>query len=112
MSKFVKNLKQETIEKGLELLDACLDDLAFARHIISKDPSYVDWKDNDTGVGLLHNLVYNELDKPVRLLLQHGANPNITNKVGYTIYRTQNIYSQTFGFNYRTRRHLYIGVLP
>ncbi len=81
MSKFVKNLKQETIEKGLELLDACLDDLAFARHIVSKDSSYVDWRDNETGVGLLHNLVYNELDKPVRLLLQHGANPNITNKV-------------------------------
>ncbi len=81
MSKFIKNLKHETTENGLELLDACLDDLAFARTLVTKDTSYVDWKDSETGASILHSLVYNELDKPVRLLLKHGANPNITNKV-------------------------------
>ena len=84
MARVVKNLKHETTENGLELLDACLDDLAFARILVVKDSNHVDWKDSDTGISILHSLVYNELDKPVRLLLKHGANPNITNKVSFT----------------------------
>lgn len=80
MSNFFKNLKQEKLDKGLELLDSCLDDIAYARMLLTKNTHDVNWKD-DAGNSILHTLVYNELCKPAQLLLKHGADPNIANKV-------------------------------
>ncbi len=73
---------------GLRLLDALFDDVAYARYLLhSKLPQdalikhKINWKDQHTGVSLLHMLVYSDLVAPVKLLLEHGANPNIRNKV-------------------------------
>lgn len=76
---------------GLRLLDALFDDVAYARYLLhSKLPQdalikhKINWKDQQTGVSLLHMLVYSDLIAPVKLLLDHGANPNICNKVCFS----------------------------
>lgn len=76
---------------GLRLLDACYDDIAYARFLLrSKNPRdlqirhKVNWKDQQSGNSIIHCLVYSDLVEPVKLLLAHDANPNITNKVSTT----------------------------
>lgn len=77
---------------GLRLLDACYDDLAYARFLLrSKNPRdlqirhKVNWKDQNSGNSIIHCLVYSDLVEPVKLLLNHDANPNITNKVSFLL---------------------------
>lgn len=73
---------------GLRLLDALLDDVAYARYLLhSKLPedqvlkTKINWKDQHSGVSLLHIMVYSDLVPPVKLLLSYNAEVNIKNKV-------------------------------
>jgi hypothetical protein len=73
---------------GLKLLDACFDDVAYARYLLqSKLPSdrqirsKVNWKDPYTGVSILHCLAYSDLETALKLLIDHNADVNIRNKV-------------------------------
>lgn len=73
---------------GLRLLDACFDDVAYARYLLqSRLPAdrnirnKVDWKDQNSGNSILHCLCYSDLVAPVKLLLEHNADPNIRNQV-------------------------------
>jgi hypothetical protein len=73
---------------GLRLLDACIEDLAYARYLLnSKRPedqeirNKVNWKDFPSGNSLLHYLVYSDLDAAVKLLIEYQVDLNITNKV-------------------------------
>jgi hypothetical protein len=75
---------------GLKLLDACFDDVAYARYLLqSKLPSdrqirsKVNWRDPHTGVSILHCLSYSDLEAPLKLLIDHNADVNIRNKVHY-----------------------------
>ena len=75
---------------GLRLLDACLDDLGYARYLLkSKRPqdfeirTKVNWRDLTTGNSILHSLVYTDLEPALHLLLEHNADPNIRNRVKY-----------------------------
>lgn len=70
---------ERQIESGLELLDACFDDIAYARVLLKTDGSKdVDWSDEE-GVSLLHTLAYYDKVGAVKLLLDHEANPNSRN---------------------------------
>lgn len=94
-SKKEKNSQVGSGNAGLRLLDALFDDVAYARYLLhSKLPQdalikhKINWKDQQTGASLLHMLVYSDLVAPVKLLLEHGANPNIRNKVNaFTLSR-------------------------
>lgn len=73
---------------GLRLLDACLDDVQYARYLLSSKRAYdleikrkVNWKDPQSGNSILHLLAYSDLDEATDLLLSHGAEPNAKNKV-------------------------------
>ena len=73
---------------GLRLLDACFDDVGYARYLLdSKLPgdraikTKVNWRDQQTGVSILHLLVYSELEAAVSLLVAYKADVNIRNKV-------------------------------
>jgi len=69
--------------QGLELLDACYDDIAYARYLIKKNGgkmcSFVNYCDEEFGNSILHFMVYNDLSDAVEMLLMNGADPNIRN---------------------------------
>ncbi len=75
-----KKFHQEA-ESEAELMDACFDDVAYARVLLetdgSKNVNMVDENSNS----LLHNLSYYDNYKAVALLLGYGADSNICNKV-------------------------------
>ena len=95
----VQQISSGPAAAGLRFLDACFDDVAFARYLVSKPKNEhkvanrstwrvpenegptLEWRDRDSGVGLLHCLVYNDLSKPLLLLLESGTDPNMVNKV-------------------------------
>lgn len=83
MRKVLKSLKTKgtDAESGLELLDACVDDIAYARKLLSNGNRCFNWKDPESGASLLHLLSYTDSWKQVNLLLEYGADPNLTNKV-------------------------------
>eukprot|EP01039_Chlorochromonas_danica_P001037 gene1037-1125_t len=71
---------------GLRLLDACYDDVAYARYLLrSRLPSdrnvrtKINWKDQQSGSSLLHCLSYSDLSQPIKLLLDNNADPNLVN---------------------------------
>lgn len=73
---------------GLRLLDACLDDVQYARYLLTSKRAHdleirrkVNWKDPQSGNSILHLMAYSDLDDAADLLLSHGAQPNIKNKV-------------------------------
>eukprot|EP01031_Cornospumella_fuschlensis_P037107 gene37107-45042_t len=72
---------------GLRLLDSCYDDVAYARYLLnSRMPAdrnikqKVNWKDQQSGVSLLHCFSYSDLSQPLKLLLESNADPNIRNQ--------------------------------
>lgn len=81
--------KMEIESLGEQLLDACLHDLKQAEWIIShhnRDRNLLNWQDLQCKNSILHILVYQNLYESVELLLNSGANPNITNKVLYFFF--------------------------
>lgn len=69
---------------GLRLLDACFDDVAYARYLLhSRLPadrnirSKINWRDQQSGSSILHCLCYSDLAQPVKLLLENHADANI-----------------------------------
>lgn len=85
--KDLKDLTSGGNNAGLKLLDALMDDVAYARYLLhSKLPNdqqiktKINWKDQHSGVSLLHVLVYSDLIAPVKLLLSHKVDVNIKNK--------------------------------
>lgn len=84
---------------GVRLLDACFDDVGYARYLLtSRLPSdrnirnKVNWKDPNTNNSLLHCLSYSDLVRPTKLLLEFGADPNIKNNVRKIKIMLENIY--------------------
>ena len=78
---------------GLRLLDACLDDVQYARYLLTSKRAHdleirrkVNWKDPQSGNSILHLMAFSDLDDATELLLSHGAQPNIKNKVQWTTY--------------------------
>lgn len=51
--------------------------------MISGNPKLVNWKEPSGGNSLLHILSYSNMDKQIRLLLKHKADPNIKNFVSF-----------------------------
>lgn len=75
---------------GLRLLDACFDDVGYARYLLKSKRAQdldirtkVNWKDHHYGVSILHALCYADNHAAVKLLVEHNADVNITNKVGF-----------------------------
>ena len=78
---------------GLRLLDACLDDVQYARYLLTSKRAHdleirrkVNWKDPHSGNSILHLMAFSDLDDATELLLSHGAQPNIKNKVQWMTY--------------------------
>ena len=82
-TKLVKNLKTEGIswEGGLELLDACVDDIGYARYLLNQGNRNFNWKETESGVSILHTLSYTDSVQALKLLVEFGADVNIRNKV-------------------------------
>jgi ankyrin repeat protein len=72
---------------GEQLLDACLSDVEQAEWIIThhNDKNILNWQDLTCRNSILHVLVYQKLHLSVELLLNSGANPNLTNKVCFIL---------------------------
>lgn len=77
---------------GLRLLDACFDDIGYARYLLHSKRAQdleirtkVNWKEYPSGNSILHFLVYSDLDQAVKLLLEHKADANIKNRVTFVI---------------------------
>ena len=69
-------------EEGLNLLDACLDDLAFGRYICERSSeikNLVNFQELEYNNSILHFVAYNDVSDAVEMLLSYGANPNIRN---------------------------------
>lgn len=74
------------MELGEQLLDACFNDIEQVEWLINhNDKLIVNWKDSKNNYSILHMLCYSNLNEPLELLLNAGANPNIKNKVNYFI---------------------------
>jgi hypothetical protein len=106
---------------GFRLLDACFDDVAYARYLLNsrlpKDRNIrnkVNWKDQQSGVSILHCLAYSDLSKPLKLLLENKADANARNQVNKLpssfLCNVNNTYL-IFTFVNRTRKLHFIGVL-
>ena len=52
--------------------------------MISGNPKLVNWKEPN-GNSLLHILSYSNMDKQIRLLLKHEADPNVKNMVRFVL---------------------------
>jgi ankyrin repeat protein len=85
MAKKVLALKREKYEEGLDLLDACIDDISYAKYLLKNGSQSLNWKDSLSGISILHTLVYNDLWQSALLLLEFGADPNIYNKVTFFV---------------------------
>jgi ankyrin repeat protein len=77
---------------GMRLLDACFDDVGYARYLLQSRKSTdkavrskINWKDPHSGVSILHSLSYGDVEAAVGLLLEYHADPNIRNKVIHLI---------------------------
>eukprot|EP00981_Chlorochromonas_danica_P006987 scaffold1510_cov176-Ochromonas_danica.AAC.7 len=88
---------------GLRLLDACYDDVAYARYLLrSRLPSdrnvrtKINWKDQQSGSSLLHCLSYSDLSQPIKLLLDNNADPNLVNHVSIFNFCCQPLPTPTF----------------
>ena len=69
-------------EEGLNLLDACLDDLAFGRYICERSSEIkklVNFQELEYNNSILHFVAYNDVYDAIEMLLSYGANPNIRN---------------------------------
>lgn len=86
-TKVVKNLRNDNSswENGLELLDACIDDIAYARYLLHIGNSNVNWKETESGNSILHILAYTDSIVQMKLLIDHGADINIRNKVSHYV---------------------------
>lgn len=80
MSKIAKQLRIDNTQ-GQELLDACLDDVAYARRLIKEGNKAFNWQDSEFGLSALHCVVYRGIVEAIELLVSSGADPNIPNKV-------------------------------
>lgn len=77
----IKLKDKENYKLGLELLDACFDDIGYARFLIEKNNKIINWKDREYGNSILHSMVYSDSASQIKLLLSKGADVNIRNKV-------------------------------
>jgi len=77
--------EMSTEEMGVDLLDACYEDMGYARYVVRMTSklnitnSVLNFRDSNYGNSILHYLAYDDLDDATRMLLEGGAYCNITN---------------------------------